>query len=105
MCKAQDKLVIFSYILGELIKLQKDMIPEDSTKTNGEILKTFSNTRIMKLLYCVCLESLYTSDNDVANENIDPNNLFEELGAFTAFPNGPVLLDIYKALDIIPGFA
>lgn len=99
MCKAQKKLKVFSYILGKFVELQKEKIPDYRDKPESEILETFSNTRIMKLLYCLCLESLYDPKG-----GINERNLFSILGAFTAFPNGPVVLDIYNALDIVPGF-
>lgn len=106
MCKANDKLFLFSYILGRFVEIHREMtVSNGNAMPSKEILQSFSNTRIMKLLYCLCLESL-TNLEEPQGENIriNQNNLFEFFGAFSALPNGPVLLHIYNALDIIPGF-
>lgn len=103
MCKANDKLTLFSYSLGKLVELHKDFYRQstqmNTVMSSDEALLSFSNTRIMKLLYCLCLESLGNDD-----ENLRKDNLFGFFGAFSALPNGPVLLHVYEALDIVPGF-
>ena len=103
MCKSNDKLIEFSYIFKCFFNYHKENIAQDAT--NSEIFETFSNTRLMKLLYFLCLESVNIcgGDNDDSFE-YNSENLFKYFGQFCAMPNGPVLLDIYRAMDIIPGF-
>lgn len=72
--------------------------------SSEETLKTFSNTRIMKLLYCLCLESYGTGNKEYGETPKPTDNLFGFFGRFTALPNGPVLLSLYRELDIVPGF-
>lgn len=96
MCKENDRLNAFSYALEELVKIHKEKYGLSSIQ---EALKSFSNTRIMKLFYCLCLESIV-----IKNEIVSSIGLFELFGCFYAFPNGPVLRDIYYILDKVPGF-
>lgn len=103
MCKANDKLIVFSYAFEKFINYQKRIAT--SQAFDDEVFKSFSNTRLMKLMYCLCLESLVVND-EVGDDDLvmADCNLFDFFGNFNALRNGPVLLDIYRALDIIPGF-
>lgn len=107
MCNQQEKLPIFAYTLESLVKLQLDYEYEQlgcaSQKDYPEeeynrALKDFSNTRIMKLLYFTCLESVKG-----AGDNIDIG-LFRYFDRFRAYERGPVEVDIYMLLSMIPGF-
>lgn len=105
MCRANDKLTLFSYTLRKLVEVHKDFNQTGIPMSSDEALSTFSNTRIMKLLYCLCLESWELSDNkDYEKTPGWSDNLFGFFGTFSALPNGPVSLQIYGALDIVPGF-
>lgn len=103
MCKANDKLIVFSYTFDKFINFQKEIAT--SQGLDDDVFKSFSNTRLMKLIYCLCLESLVVDDKVNDHElNMTQSNLFDFFGNFSALRNGPVLMDIYRALDIIPGF-
>lgn len=103
MCKANDKLIVFSYAFDKFVDYQKRVAI--SQTSDDEVFKSFSNTRLMKLIYCLCLESLVDND-EVGDDDLvmAEYNLFDFFGNFNALRNGPVLLEIYRALDIIPGF-
>lgn len=103
MCRANEKLIVFSYAFDKFIKYQERVVTPQASI--DEVFKSFSNTRLMKLLYCLCLESLVVDDSvDDAHLVMAKQNLFDFFGNFNALRNGPVLLDVYRALDIIPGF-
>ena len=98
MCIANEKLKYFSYILSQLINLQRRKDLHCELLNDSEILNRFSNTRIMKFLYCLCLESV-----DIKRD-FDGKDLFDIFDEFYAYRNGPVEVDVYGYLDIIPGF-
>lgn len=98
MCRANDKLIAFSYVFDKFVEYQRNEVTPHWS--DSEIIQSFSNTRLMKLLYCLCLESIHKEKELEFNET----NLFSLFGEFSAFPNGPVLLDVYQSLDIVPGF-
>lgn len=60
-----------------------------------EIISTFSNKRLMKLLYLLCLESVPSDYSSVG--------LFDVFDNMIAYPNGPVEQDIYDGLGLITG--
>ena len=98
MCRANDKLIAFSYVFDKFVEYQRNEVTPHWS--DSEIIQSFSNTRLMKLLYCLCLESIH-KENELEFIETD---LFSLCGEFSAFPNGPVLLDVYQSLDIVPGF-
>lgn len=110
MCNQQEKLPIFAFTLKSLVELQlqyengdSGLEKKDSEKYSTEdynrALKSFSNTRIMKLLYFTCLESVTEKEGKI--ENI---GLFEYFDNFRAYDRGPVEVDIYMLLSKISGF-
>ena len=92
MCKANRKLEAFRYILTKFVGRQKELTPASS---DGEIFSSFSNKRLMKLLYLLCLESVPFDDSD-------EKGLFEIFDNMIAYPNGPVEQDVYDGLELIP---
>ncbi len=96
MCKAKLKLQAFSYVLLKLVELQREMDPACRDKSDRDVIQMFSNTRLMKLLYLLCLEGY----NDAkTKEHIGSFFLFDRM---LAYPNGPVEQDVYDGLSIIP---
>lgn len=96
MCKANLKLQAFSYVLFKLVGLQRDMNPACREKSDQEIIQMFSNTRLMKLLYLLCLEGY-----EEARRN-DREGSFFLFDRMLAYPNGIVEQDVYDALPLIP---
>lgn len=112
MCNQQEKLPIFAYTLKSLLDLQLQLDSEDgdSEEEDSEgnrkaayerVLRSFSNTRTMKLLYFTCLESVTVNESGGKVEDI---GLFKCFDNFRAYERGPVEVDIYKQLSEIPGF-
>lgn len=101
MCRANDKLIVFNYVFNKFIEYHKSQ--EIKQMPESQVIETFSNTRLMKLLYLLCLESTKVKC-EVGESEFNSKNLFDFFKNFRAFPNGPVLLDIYQSFDIIPGF-
>ena len=60
MCKAKRKLEAFYYILTKFVARQKKITSasSDESKFREQIIDSFSNKRLMKLLYLLCLESI-----------------------------------------------
>lgn len=92
MCKANRKLEAFRYILTKFVGRQKELTPASS---DMEVFSSFSNKRLMKLLYLLCLESVSSDCSDVGLFNIFDNMI--------AYPNGPVEQDVYDGLRMISG--
>lgn len=92
MCKANRKLEAFHYILTKFVTRQKELTPASS---DMEVFNSFSNKRLMKLLYLLCLESVHPERSDKGLFNIFDNMI--------AYPNGPVEQDVYDGLGLIDG--
>lgn len=104
MCKAIDKMLVFSYMVDKLVDRQLNIENKNNDSSSSgmnnhqvksAIIKTFSNTRVMKLLYLICLESYKISKK----KGNDKYNLFNLFNDFYAYPNGPVCLDVYNQLE------
>lgn len=102
MCNQQEKLPIFAYTLKSLVKLQLDYEYEQLGRASqkdypeeeyNRALEDFSNTRIMKLLYFTCLESVKEKDGKI------DIGLFKYFDDFHAYERGPVEVDIYMLLS------
>lgn len=96
MCKANRKLEAFRYVLTKFVAYQMKLTSASSDKpmTRDETLSSFSNKRLMKLLYLLCLESISIEDE---------KGLFETFNNMIAYPNGPVEQDVYDGLGLIKG--
>lgn len=92
MCKYKTKLNAFGYILAKFVAHQLEIQVLQSS--NEQLCSSFSNKRIMKLLYLLCLESI-SIDNKKCG-------LFEIFDRMIAYPNGPVEQDVYDGLHLIP---
>lgn len=92
MCNAQNKLEVFRYIITKFVARQKELTP---TSSDVEVFGSFSNKRLMKLLYLLCLESVPSNCSDVG--------LFKIFDNMIAYPNGPVEQDLYDGLGLIEG--
>ncbi len=97
MCKAKLKLQAFSYVLVKLVELQKEMNPACSEESDQDVIQTFSNTRLMKLLYLLCLEGYENARAD--DRHVGSFFLFDRM---LAYPNGAVEQDVYDGLPLIP---
>lgn len=93
MCKAERKLEAFRYILTRFVAHQRVLTPASS---DVEVFNSFSNKRLMKLLYLLCLES-------VPYEGLDEIGLFKVFDNMIAYPYGPVEQDVYDGLWLIKG--
>lgn len=96
MCKAKRKLEAFYYILTKFVARQKKITSasSDESKFREQIIDSFSNKRLMKLLYLLCLESIPSDFTGIG--------LFDIFDNMIAYPNGPVEQDVYDGLELIP---
>lgn len=97
MCKANRKLEAFRYILTKFVAHQMKLASASSDKSMSreDAIRSFSNKRLMKLLYLLCLESVPSDCSNVG--------LFEIFDNMIAYPNGPVEQDVYDGLGLIKG--
>lgn len=95
MCKAKVKLEAFTYILSRFVDYQREIDPASREKSyfDEKLCESFSNKRLMKLLYLLCLESVSIENNDIG--------LFRIFDNMIAYPNGPVEQDVYDSLGLI----
>ena len=96
MCKANRKLEAFRYILTKFVEHQMKLSSASSDKpmTREDAISSFSNKRLMKLLYLLCIESVSVEDG---------KGLFAVFDNIIAYPNGPVEQDVYDGLGLIKG--
>ena len=96
MCIFNTKLKAFGYILSLFVAHQRRIAKEFCAMElyDDKLCKTFSNKRIMKLLYLLCLESVSVKDRDCG--------LFNIFNKMIAYPYGPVEQDLYDSLNFIP---
>lgn len=87
MCNLNKKLVLFDYTVEQFVKWDKEITNRQQGLDN-EVLKSFSFTRFMKLLYFTCLESVNVENSDIG--------LFKIFRKFLAYENGPVEVDVYN---------
>ena len=66
---------------------------------SGQVVldSTMTNTRVMKLLYCLCLESCEYS------KYFGGSNLFKFFTAFKAYPKGPLEVELYNNIGALAG--
>ena len=95
MCKIKSKLEVFRYILAKFVEYQMTLSSHENSNPPEEIISTFSNKRLMKLLYLLCLESVPS--------DYSSGGLFDVFDNMIAYPNGPVEQDIYDGLGLIDG--
>ncbi len=96
MCKVRKKLILFDYLVEQLVKWQEQKTPGLSTT---ECLQKFNFVRYMKLLYFVCLESVKPEFSSV------DGTLFEVYGDFLALDKGPVEINVYSNRSILPRYS
>lgn len=96
MCIFNTKLKAFGYILSLFVAHQIRIADEFYAMEldDDKLCRTFSNKRIMKLLYLLCLESVSEKDRDCG--------LFKIFNKMIAYPYGPVEQDVYDSLGFIP---
>lgn len=92
MSITNKKINAFGYILTKFIIYQKEI--ESSIYSESDFCNKFSNKRLMKLLYLLCLESVSINEQDCG--------LFNTFDRMIAYPNGPVEQDVYDGLHLVP---
>ena len=82
-------MLLFSYMVDKLVDCQLNIENKNNDSSSSgmnnhqvksAIIKTFSNTRVMKLLYLICLES-YKISKEKGNDKYNLFNLFNDFYA------------------------
>lgn len=84
MCLLRKKLLLFDYTIGKLIEWDREV----NKRKAEESLLNFSNTRLMKCIYAICLMSVEGS------KQLE-DTIFKIFDDFVAYPKGPLEEEIY----------
>lgn len=93
MCNFRKKKELFQYFVRKVVGRFLDINEDFQLKI--EVPEDFTNTKFMKLLYCLCLESY--------GEDTPSMELFDVFNNMKAYPRGPLEVDIYNSLSTIDG--